>query len=111
MKLEVCSRNRIASMSLAAALLMLSPALPVRAESNTTVVPSSNGATANAPSAGEPGKQSESGKPSGHKAAHPRKKKTSFMQKMRDKGMLKLQKLFGSKQQPAQAPKPESNLE
>ena len=111
MKVEVCARNRIASTSLAVALLVLAPAIPARAQSNTTVVPSSNGAGANAPSAEETGKQAETGKPSAHNAAHPKKKKTSFMHKMRDKAMLKVQKLFGSKQQPAQEPKPESNLE
>jgi hypothetical protein len=33
------------------------------------------------------------------------------MHKMRDKAMAKVQKLFGSKLEPKQAPKPESNVE
>ena len=91
----------IASISFAAALLMLAPALSAQAQPNSVVVPSANGGTQSAPSGGETNKPAvaKTGKPAAHKAAHPKKKKTSFM---RDKAEQQVQKLFGSKQQPKQ---------
>lgn len=92
----------IASISFAAALLMLAPALSAQAQPNSVVIPSANGASQSAPSGGETNKPAvaETGKPAAHKAAHPKKKKTSFMHKMRDKAEQQVQKLLGSKQQP-----------
>jgi hypothetical protein len=93
----VCRRVRVASISLVAALLILSPAPQAHAQANSEVVPSASGASASAPSGGETGKAAAH-----HHGAHaqPKKKKSSFMNKMRDKAMDKVQKLFG--------PKPES---
>jgi hypothetical protein len=113
MKAGVSARVRIAPACLVAALLILPPALTARAQTNSTAV--SNSATTNLAPAGETGNTAEIGKPSAHKtahnAAHPKKKKTSFMHKMRDKAMAKVQKLFGSKQEPKQTSPPESKIE
>ncbi len=90
---------------------MAAPALPAQAQANSLEVPPSSGATA---PAGETATTGENGKAAKHhKAAHsePKKKKTSFVHKMRDKAMEKVQKLFGSKLEPKQEPKPESNVE
>ena len=111
MKVTPCVQIRIASIALVAALLMMAPAHPAQAQANSLEVPSSSGATA---PAGETATTGENGKAAKHhKAAHsePKKKKTSFMHKMRDKAMEKVQKLFGSKPEPKQQPKPESNVE
>jgi hypothetical protein len=111
MKVVPCARIRVASIGLAAALLIAAPALPAQAQANSLEVPSSNGAAA---PAGETATTGENGKPAKHhKAAHsePKKKKTSFIHKMRDKAMDKVQKLFGSKLEPRPEPKPESNVE
>jgi hypothetical protein len=98
----VCRRVRVASISLAAALLILAPTPLVHAQPNTAVVPSAGGASASAPSGGETGKAATH-----HQAGHaqPKKKKSSFMHKMRDKAMAKVQKLFGPKQESKQIPK------
>jgi len=103
MKAVVCAPVHIASIWFAAALLMLAPALPLHAQVNSAVTPSSSGATTSAPSGGAAGKSAEiapaeTAKPAAHKAAHPKKKKISFMHKMRDKAVQKVQKLFDSKQ-------------
>ncbi|MGO9801356.1 MAG: hypothetical protein ACLPQ0_18025 [Candidatus Binatus sp.] len=92
----------IASISLAAALLMLAPTLSAQAQPNSTVIPSANGATQSTPPGGATNQPAvaKTGKPAAHKAAHPKKKKTSFMHKMRDKAEQQVQKLLGSKQQP-----------
>jgi hypothetical protein len=111
MKLVPCAAIRIASIGLVAALLIAAPALPAQAQANSLEVPSSSGATA---PAGERATTGENGKAAKHhKAAHsePKKKKTSFVHKMRDKAMEKVQKLFGSKLEPKPEPKPESNVE
>ena len=111
MKVVPCARIRIASIGLVAALLMAAPALPAQAQANSLEVPSSSGA---ATPAGETATTGENGTAAKHhKAAHsePKKKKTSFMHKMRDKAMDKVQKLFGSKLEPKPEPKPESNVE
>ena len=98
----------IASISFAAALLMLAPTLSAQAQPNSVELPPANGETQSAPSGGETGKQAaaETGKPAAHKAtqkaAHPKKKKSSFMHKMRDKAEQQIQKLLGSKQEPKQ---------
>lgn len=110
MKAMVCAPVRIASLWLAAALLMLASALPVQAETNSVVAPSSSGATQSAPSRGETGQTAETEKPAAHNTAHvKKKKKPSFMNKMRDKAMQKVQKLFGSKLDSKPEPKPNSN--
>jgi len=111
MKVVPCARIRIASIGLVAALLMAAPAHPAQAQANSLEVPSSSGATA---PANEKATTGENGKAANHhKAAQsePKKKKNSFMHKMRDKAMAKVQKLFGSKLEPKQEPKPESNVE
>jgi hypothetical protein len=111
MKVVPCAAIGIASIGLVAALLIASPALPAQAQANSLEVPSSNGAAA---PAGETATTVENGKAAKHhKAAHsePKKKRTSFMNKMRDKAMDKVQKLFGSKLEPKQQPKPETNVE
>jgi hypothetical protein len=111
MKAILCAPIRIASIGLVAALLMAAPALPAQAQANSLEVPSSSGATA---PASETATTAENGKGAKHhKAAHSesKKKKTSFMHKMRDKAMDKVQKLFGSKLEPKPEPKPESNVE
>jgi len=106
MRTGVCALIRITSVGLVAALLMMTPARAAHAQSNSAVAPSSSSAAANAPSGSEIGKSAETGNTQAqtdhHKAAHPRpkKKKTSFMHKMRDKAMEKVQKLFGKKQEP-----------
>ncbi len=103
MKARVCSPFRIGSIGLVVATLMLAPAGPARSQGNSTVIPSSGGAAASAYSGDEADKAAEAGnEPTAHhKAArsHPKKKKTSFMHKMRDKAMEKVQKLFGKKQE------------
>jgi hypothetical protein len=98
----VCRRVRVVSISLVAALLILAPAPPAHAQANSEVVPSAAGASASAPSGGETINPAAH-----HKAAHsqPKKKKPSFMHKMRDKAMEKVQKLFGPKQESKQVPK------
>ena len=96
---------RTVSILSVAALLMLAPAVPGQAQKNSLVVPSSSGATDSAPSMGDAVKPAKTGK-SAARAGHPKKKKTSFAHKMRDKAMEKFQKLFGSKE-PKQDPEPE----
>jgi hypothetical protein len=97
----VCRRVRVASISLAAALLILTPAPQTYAQANTAVVPSAGGASASAPSAGGTGKAATH-----HQVAQaqPKKKKSNFMHKMRDKAMAKVQKLFGPKPESKQVP-------
>jgi hypothetical protein len=97
----VCRRIRVATISLVAALLIFAQAPRAHAQANSEVVPSASGASASAPSGGETGKAAT------HQAAHaqPKKKKSSFMHKMRDKAMAKVQKLFGPKQKSKQVPK------
>src|ERR1700723_1335208 len=92
----VCRRVRVASISLVAAWLILAPAPRAYAQANTAVVPSAGGASASAPSGGGTGKSANH-----HKVAQaqPKKKKSNFMHKMRDKAMSKVQKLFGPKQE------------
>src|SRR5208282_635839 len=111
MKVVPCEPIRIASIGLAAALLMAAPAHPAQAQANSLEVPSSSGATAPSREAATTGENVKAAKH--HKAAHsePTKKKTSFVHKMRDKAMEKVQKLFGSKLQPKPEPKPETNVE
>lgn len=94
----------IASISFAAALLVLASTLSAQAQANSVVAPSANGEPQSAPSGTDTAKPAaaETGKPAAHKAAHPKKKKSSFMHKMRDKAVQQVQKLLGSKQQPKQ---------
>ena len=85
-----------------------------QAQANSLEVPSSSGATAPASETATTGETGENGKAEKHhKAAHsePKKKKTSFVHKMRDKAMEKVQNLFGSKLEPKPEPKPETNVE
>ena len=111
-KAVVCAPIHIASISFAAALWILASALNAHAQANSLVTPSSRGATASAPSGNEASKPAETAKPVDHKVAHvKKKKKPSFMNKMRDKAMEKVQKLFGSKQEPKQEQKPEPKIE
>jgi hypothetical protein len=103
MKAVPCAAIRIASIGLVAALLMAAPALPAQAQANSLEVPPSSGATA---PAGETATTGENGKAAKHhKATHsePKKKKTSFVHKMRDKAMEKVQKLFGSNWNPSRS--------
>src|SRR5271167_4068983 len=111
MKVVPCEPIRIASIGLVAALLMAAPTHPAQAQANSLEVPSSSGATAPASETATTGENGEAEKH--HKAAHsePKKKKTSFVHKMRDKAMEKVQKLFGSKLEPKPEPKPETNVE
>jgi hypothetical protein len=117
---------RLASVFFIAALvLILAPAGAVHAQANSTEIPSSNGAAAKPPSGGETGQPAETGTAQPHhKHAHAqpqaRKKKQSFMHKMRDKAMDKFQKYFGKKQEdqppksePKQAPQqiPQKDIE
>jgi hypothetical protein len=99
----VCRRVRVASISLLAGLLILAPAPRAHAQANSEVVPSVGGASASAPSGGETGKTAGGHHQAGHD--QPKKKKSSFMHKMRDKAMVKVQKLFGPKPESKQVPK------
>ncbi len=93
--------KRIASIWVAAALLMLALALPARAQANSAAAPSALGAVPSAPS-GETGTAAQTHKPAGSKVvAHHKKKRPSFMHKMRGKATRQIHKLFGSKQQPS----------
>jgi len=98
----VCRRVRVASISLAAAWLILAHAPRTYAQANTAVVPSAGGASASAQSGAKTGKATTH-----HQVDHgqPKKKKSNFMHKMRDKAMAKVQKLFGPKQESKQASK------
>jgi hypothetical protein len=105
MKAQSCSPIRFGSIGLVVATLMLAPARPAHSQGNSTVIPSSSGAASSAHSGDEADQAAEPGSASAqsahHKAAHsqPKKKKNSFMHKMRDKAMEKVQKLFGKKQE------------
>jgi spermidine/putrescine-binding protein len=86
MKVVPCARIPIASIGLVAALLMAAPAHPAQAQANSLEVPSSSGAAA---PASEKATTRENGKAANHHKAvqsEPKKKKNSFMHKMRDKG-------------------------
>jgi hypothetical protein len=114
MRAEFCAATRVACVTLVAGLLMMASAPRAHAQANSVEVPSTTGAAASAATGGETGKPAETGKAAKHhKAAHahPKKKKTSFMNKMRDKAMEKVQKLFGPKNEPQQEPKPGPNVE
>lgn len=90
---------------------MAVPAHPAQVQENSLEVPSLSSAAA---PASEKATTGESGNAANHhKAApsEPKKKKNSFMHKMRDKAMAKVQKFFGSRLEPKQATKPESNVE
>jgi hypothetical protein len=89
--------KRIASIWVAAALLMLAVALPAQAQTNSVATPSARGATPSAPSVGEAGTPAMTRKPAANKAAHLKKKKSSFVHRMRDKAVQQFQKLLGSK--------------
>ncbi|MFZ0246240.1 hypothetical protein [Candidatus Binatus sp.] len=107
MKFSIGRVTAIFAVSVAAALLMLAPTLPAQAQANpaqaspahSVVAPSANGETQGAPSGAETAKPAAAatGKPTTHKATHPKKKKPSFINKMRDKATQQVQKLFGSK--------------
>jgi hypothetical protein len=108
MKVEVRSQICIASIGLALALLMIAPARQAHAQSNSAVAPSSSGSASKAPSGDEASKPAETGNETAHhKAAHfqPKKKKTSFVHKMRDKAMAKMQKFFGKREEPQSSAK------
>jgi len=114
MKVVPCEPIRIASIGLVAALLMAAPTHPAQAQANSLEVPSSSGAAAPTGETATTGETGVNGKAAKHhKAAHsePKKKKTSFVHRMRDKAMEKVQKLFGSKLEPKPEPKPETNVE
>src|SRR5271163_3905747 len=96
MKALVYPRIHLASFGLVAALLIAAPARQARAQANSAVAPSSSAAPVNASSGEEVGKPAETGNAMArHKAAHSqhKKKKPSFMHKMRDEAMAKVQKL------------------
>jgi hypothetical protein len=118
MKALVYPRIHLASLVLVAAWLIVAPPRQARAQANSAVAPSSSGATVNAPSGDDRGEPADNGNAATHhKAAHSqaqhKKKKTSFMNKMRDKWMDKVQKLFGRKQesQPAAKQIPQRDIE
>jgi len=109
MKAEFCAPIRVVSVGALVTLLMVAPARPARAQANSTEIPSTSGAAANAPSGGETGQASEpAGAATHHKGAHAhpeaKKKKPSFFHKMRDKAMDKFQKYLARKQEPKQEP-------
>jgi hypothetical protein len=93
--------KRIGSIWVAAALLMLAPALLAQAQANSVAAPSALGAAPSAPSRGETVTAAQTHKPTGNKVAHHKKKTPSFMHKMRGKATRQIHKLFGSKQQPS----------
>jgi len=99
--------------ALVAVLLTLPQTRQANAESNSAVA--SNGSALTAPSGNEPNRPAESGEPAYHKGSHaqPKKKKTSFVNKMRDKAMAKMQKFFGKKQelQPSAKQIPKQDVE
>jgi hypothetical protein len=118
MKALVYPRIHLASLVLVAALLMVAPPRQARAQPNSAVTPSSGETNVNAPSGDDRGKPADTGNAATHhKAAHSqaqhKKKKTSFTNKMRDKWMDKVQKLFGKKQEPQPAAKqvPQRDIE
>src|SRR5271156_3527667 len=106
MKAETRPPAHIASVLLVAALL-LAPARSAHAQANSTEIPSSNGPTANAPGGGETGQPAEAAnEATHHKHAHAhaegKRKKPSFMHRMRDKAMDKLQKFLARRQEQEQ---------
>ena len=108
MKAETRPPIHIASVLLVAALLLaLAPARSAHAHANSTEIPSSNGPTANAPGGGETGQPAEAAnEATHHKHAHAhaegKRKKPSFMHRMRDKAMDKLQKFLARRQEQEQ---------
>jgi len=106
MKAETRPPAHIASVLLVAALLLaLAPARSAHAQANSTEIPSSNGPTANAPGGGETGQPAEAAnETTHHKHAHAegKKKKPSFIHRMRDKAMDKLQKFLARRQEQEQ---------
>jgi hypothetical protein len=115
MKTSPCALIRIVSAGILAAMLMLAPVRPAHAQAT-----SGGATTANASSGAEASHPTETGSTSTHhKGAHThpqaKKKKPSFMHRMRDKAMGKFQKYFSKKNQsePKQAPKhiPEKDIE
>ena len=109
MKFSIRRVSSSLAVSFAAALLMLAPTLPAQAQANSAqpnsaVAPSANGETHSAPSGAEAAKPAAAAttKAAAHKGAHPKKKKASFMNKMKDKAKKQAEKLFGSKEEPKQ---------
>jgi|GEM_PF-1054370 len=107
MKFSIRRVNPTLAVSVAAALLMLAPTLPAQAQANSAqpnsvAAPSANGKTRSAPSGAETAKPAAAAttKAAAHKTAHPKKKKSSFMNKMKDKAEKQVQKMFGSKPEP-----------
>jgi len=96
--------------ALIAVLLTLPQTRQANAESNSAVA--SNGSALTAPSGNEANRPAE---PAHHKGSHaqPKEKKTSFVNKMRDKAMAKMQKFFGKKQelQPSAKQIPKQDVE
>lgn len=92
-------RTRIAP---AAAILVVAMFMSsARAQANSLTIPSTGDADVSAPANREPDAQIKSKKIAANDAdqhANKKKKKHSFMNKMRDKATEQLQKLLGSKQ-------------
>ena len=93
--------KRVATILFAGAILVLAQSSLVLAQTKPASTLSATGETTGAPPGGETDKRDSQA--TAKQAAHHKKKKSSFMHKMRDKAMEKVQKLFGSKR--------ESNLE
>jgi len=87
----------LASVSVLAAILLLAPALPVHAQADSANTASASRRTQNSAPENESSKSLPTRKQTAA-APHHKKKKTSFVHKMRDKALAKVQKLFGSKQ-------------
>jgi len=112
MKALVRPPIQLAFLGLLVGLLIVAPAGQARAQANSAGAPSFGAENAKTPSGDEAGKPADTGNAATHhKGAHSqhKKKKTSFMSKMRDKA----QKLFGKKQEPQPAAKqiPQKDIE
>ena len=100
MKLSIRRVIATFAVSFAAALLMLASSLSAQGQANSVVAPPASGEAQSAGSGAETAKPAAAatGKPAAHKAAPAKKKKkSSFMNKMRDKAKQQVQKLLGSK--------------
>jgi len=99
MKLSIRRVIATSAVSIAAALLVLAPTLSAELPANSVSSPSASGGAESAPPA------AETAKPAAPKAANAKKnkkKKSSFINKIRDKAAQQVQKLLDSKQEPKQ---------
>jgi hypothetical protein len=96
-------RAHFVSASFLAATLILAPAVPVFAQAadlTTASAPKDSSTSAGESTKSIPSHRhagTASHQKNGSAAAHQKKKKPSFANKMRDKALAKMQKLFGSK--------------